>query len=33
MNDLYRFCCTEQGLALPGEPVGGAELVARAGRR
>jgi len=31
MNDLYRFCCTEQGLALPGEPVGGAELVARAG--
>ncbi|WP_245538694.1 glucokinase [Thiobacillus denitrificans] len=31
MNDLYRFCCTEQGLAQPGEPVDGAMLVARAG--
>lgn len=31
MNDLYRFCCTEQNSALPDETVDGAALVARAG--
>ena len=31
MNDLYRFCRAERGLALPGEAVDGATLVARAG--
>jgi len=30
MDALYRFCCAEQGAALPDEPVDGAGLVARA---
>ncbi len=30
MNDLYRFCCTEQHAALPDDPVDGAALVDRA---
>ena len=30
MNDLYRFCCIEQGQALPDVAVEGAELVALA---
>lgn len=30
MNNLYRFCCVEQGCALPAEAVNGAELAARA---
>jgi glucokinase len=30
MSDLYRFCCAEHHTALPGEPVDGAALVARA---
>ena len=30
MNDLYRFCCSEQGIAPPDEAVDGAALVARA---
>jgi len=31
MNDLYRFCCAEQNIALRDEAVDGAALVARAG--
>lgn len=31
MNDLYRFCCTEQNTAPPDAPVDGAGLAARAG--
>lgn len=27
MNDLYRFCCAEQGQALPDDPIDGATLV------
>ena len=30
MNDLYRFCCAEQGCALPQETLDGAALAARA---
>lgn len=30
MNDLYRFCCVEQGQALPDEPIDGAALLALA---
>ena len=30
MNDLYRFCCGEQGIAPPSETIEGAALVARA---
>ena len=31
MNDLYRFCCAEQGCGLPQETLDGAALAARAG--
>ncbi len=30
MNDLYRFCCAEQGVAEPEEPADGARLMALA---
>jgi len=31
MRDLYRFCCVEQNVAPPGEPVDCAAVIARAG--
>jgi glucokinase len=31
MNDLYRFCCAEQGCGLPQDALDGAALAARAG--